>query len=111
MQQATDPETGEPLFDEDNNPVWEKVGGKHMVAASVELIRDLPKNLAVAAFYDVGNAFDEFGDDLMYSVGIGVRLRLPVVSVGIDVAQALTIPAGSTERPGPRLHLNFSPKL
>jgi translocation and assembly module TamA len=111
VQQATDPETGEPLFDEDNNPVWEKVGGKHMVAASVEIIRDLPKNLAVAVFYDVGNAFDEFGDDLMHSVGIGVRLRLPVVSVGIDVAQALTIPAGSTERPGPRLHLNFSPKL
>jgi hypothetical protein len=27
------------------------------------------------------------------------------------VAQALTIPAGSSERPGPRLHLNFSPKL
>ena len=23
----------------------------------------------------------------------------------------LTVPAGSTERPGPRLHLNFSPKL
>jgi len=111
VQQATDPETGDPLFDEENNPVWEKVGGKHMVAASVELIRDLPKNLAIAAFYDVGNAFDEFGDDLMYSVGIGMRLRLPVVSVGIDVAQALTIPAGSTERPGPRLHLNFSPKL
>ena len=67
----------------------------------MELIRDLPKNFAVAAFADVGNAFDNFGDPLMYSVGVGVRLRLPVVSVGIDVAQALTIPAGSTERPGP----------
>jgi translocation and assembly module TamA len=110
VAQATNAD-GSPKFDEDNNPVWEKVGGKHLVAASVELIRDLPKNLAVAAFYDVGNAFDEFGDELMYSVGIGMRLRLPVVSVGIDVAQALTIPAGSTERPGPRLHLNFSPKL
>ena len=110
VQQATNPD-GSPRFDEEGNPVLEKVGGKHMIAASVELIRDLPKNLAIAAFYDVGNAFDEFGDDLMYSVGLGVRLRLPVVSVGIDVAQALTIPAGSTERPGPRLHLNFSPKL
>ena len=43
----------------------------------------------------------------MYSVGIGVRLRLPVVSVGIDVAQALTTPAGSTEparsAPAPQL--------
>src|SRR6185436_3211933 len=112
VQQATDPDTGAPLVDENGNPVLEKVGGKHMVAASVELIRDLKwKNLSVAVFGDAGNAFDNFGDPLMYSVGVGVRLRLPVVSVGIDVAQALTIPAGSTERPGPRLHLNFSPKL
>ena len=80
----------------------EKVGGKHLVAGSVELIRDLPwKNLSVAVFGDVGNAFDNFGDPLMYSVGIGVRLRLPVVSVGIDVAQALTIPAGQHRAPGP----------
>jgi translocation and assembly module TamA len=101
-------------IDENGDPVLEKVGGKHMFAGSVELIRDLPwkrLNLSAAVFYDVGNAFDRWGDDLMYSVGVGIRLRLPVVSVGIDVAQALTIPAGSTERPGPRLHLNFSPKL
>jgi len=111
VQQATNPD-GSPKVDENGNPVLEKVGGKDMVAASVELIRDLPwKNLSVAVFSDAGNAFDTWGDPMMYSVGIGVRLRLPVVSVGIDVAQALTIPAGSTERPGPRLHLNFSPKL
>ncbi len=111
VEQATNPD-GSLKYDEDGNPVLEKVGGKNVVAASVELIRDLPwKNLSVAVFGDVGNAFDNFGDPLMYSVGIGVRLRLPVVSVGIDVAQALTIPAGSSERPGPRLHLNFSPKL
>jgi len=91
--------------------VYEKVGGKHMFAGAVELIRDLPKNFAIAGFADVGNAFDNFGDPLMYSVGLGVRFRLPVVSVGLDVAQALTIPPGETERPDPRLHLNFSPKL
>ena len=79
--------------------------------ASVELIRDVARSSAVAVFADAGNAFDSFDDPLMHSVGIGVRLRLPVVSVGIDVAQALTTPAGSTEPPGPRLHLNFSPKL
>jgi translocation and assembly module TamA len=88
-----------------------KVGGKHLFAGSVEIVRDLPKSLALAVFADAGNAFDNFGDPLMYSVGIGVRLRLPVVSVGIDIAQALTTPAGLSERPGPRLHLNFSPKL
>jgi translocation and assembly module TamA len=91
--------------------VLEKTGGKHLLTGSVELVRDLPRNFAIAAFADAGNAFDEFGDPLMYSVGLGFRFRLPVVSVGIDVAQALTTPPGSTERPGPRLHLNFSPKL
>jgi translocation and assembly module TamA len=110
VEQATNPD-GSPKFDADGNPVLEKVGGKHLFAASVELVRDLPKNLAIAVFGDAGNAFDNFGDPLMYSVGIGMRFRLPVVSVGIDVAQALTTPAGSTDRPGPRLHLNFSPKL
>jgi translocation and assembly module TamA len=110
VQQVFD-QAGNPVLDNDGDITFEKVGGKHLFAGSVELIRDLPRNLAVAVFADVGNAFDEFGDPLMYSVGIGVRLRLPVVSVGIDVAQALTTPAGATDRPGPRLHLNFSPEL
>jgi translocation and assembly module TamA len=100
-----------PVLDDDGNQVFEKTGGKHMFTGSVELIRDVGKNWAVAVFGDAGNAFDNFGDPLMYSAGIGVRLRLPAVSVGIDVAQALTTPAGDSGRPGPRLHLNFSPKL
>jgi len=106
---------GVPQYEDDGvTPKLEKTGGKQLFTASVELIRDLPWKrpaLSVAVFGDVGNAFDNFGDPLMYSVGIGLRLRLPVVSMGIDVAQALTIPPGSSERPGPRLHLNFSPKL
>jgi translocation and assembly module TamA len=103
---------GTPILDDNGNQRLLKTGGKHLLTGSVELVRDLPwRNLSVAAFGDVGNAFDDFGDPLMYSVGIGFRLRLPVVSVGIDVAQALTTPAGDTSRPGPRLHLNFSPKL
>jgi translocation and assembly module TamA len=99
------------VVNDDGTTKYEKVGGKHLFAGSVELVRDLPRNFAMAVFADAGNAFDNFGDPLMYSVGVGVRFRLPVVSVGIDVAQALTTPAGSSERPGPRLHLNFSPKL
>lgn len=110
VQQATDA-NGNPRFDELGRPEYERVGGKHLFAASVELVRDLPKNLAVAVFTDVGNAFDAFGDPLQYSVGLGMRWRLPVVTVGVDVAQALTTPAGAYSRPGPRLHLNFSPKL
>jgi translocation and assembly module TamA len=60
----------------------------------------------VAAFYDIGNAFDKFGDPLEYSVGLGFRWRLPAVTLGIDVAQPLSEPGAS-----PRLHINFAPKL
>jgi len=102
-----------------------KVGGRHLLTATAEVIRDLPRNFGVAAFVDAGNAFDDFGDPLQYSVGIGLRLRLPVVTLGIDIAQPLTNPACRNPRPdprcgvepdfddpsGPRLHLNFSPKL
>ncbi|MCU0760138.1 MAG: BamA/TamA family outer membrane protein [Steroidobacteraceae bacterium] len=101
------------------------VGGKHQFAGAAELIRDLPRNLGIAAFVDVGNAFNRFGDPLNYAAGVGLRLRLPVLTIGIDVAQPLTNPLcrASTPDPrcaalpgfddpdGPRLHLNFSPKL
>jgi translocation and assembly module TamA len=110
VRQVVD-ELGNPQTNDDGTPKLEKIGGKHMFTGSVELIRDIGKNWAVAAFGDAGNAFDSFSDPLMYSVGLGVRLRLPAVSVGVDVAQALTTPVGDTSRPGPRLHLNFSPKL
>jgi translocation and assembly module TamA len=107
------------------DPSGARVGARHAFVASVEVVRDLPRNLGIAAFVDAGNAFDQFGDPLQYSVGIGLRWRLPVVTIGIDVAQPLTNPdctaarpdarcsttAGFDSLPGPRLHLNISPKL
>lgn len=83
-----------------------KVGGKDMITGTVEVIRDLPRNFGVAAFFDYGNAFNSFGDPLEYSVGVGFRVRLPVVTLGVDVAEPLSRPGAS-----PRLHINFSPKL
>jgi translocation and assembly module TamA len=83
-----------------------KLGGKHLLTGTVEVERDLPRNFGVAAFFDFGNAMDSFKDPLEYSVGIGLRFRLPVVTLGIDVAQPLSAP-----HLGPRLHINFSPKL
>jgi translocation and assembly module TamA len=102
-----------------------KIGGRHLFTGTVEVIRDLPRNLGAAVFFDTGNAFDAFGDPLQYSVGVGIRLRLPIVTLGIDIAQPLTNPvcrsvtpdprcslqSGFDRLPGPRLHLNFSPKL
>jgi translocation and assembly module TamA len=80
-----------------------RTGGRHMFVASVELERDLPRNFAVAVFADAGNAFNRFGDPLEYSVGAGVRYKLPFVSFGLDVGQ----PLSTSGRP--RLHLNITP--
>jgi translocation and assembly module TamA len=84
-----------------------KVGGKDVITGTVEVIRELPRNFGIAAFFDYGNAFNRLSDfTLEYSVGIGFRVRLPVVTLGVDVAQPISRPGAS-----PRLHINFSPKL
>jgi translocation and assembly module TamA len=83
-----------------------KVGGRHVLVGSVELQRNLPKNLVGAVFVDAGNAFNRFGDPLEYSVGVGIRYRLPFLSIGIDVAQSVS----DTSR-SPRLHINFTPEF
>ena len=84
----------------------EKTGGRHLLVGSVEIVRDLPRNFGVAVFFDAGNAMDKLGDPVEYSAGIGIRWRIPVVTVGIDVAQAISEPGLQ-----PRLHLNISPRL
>ncbi len=92
----------------DGTPV--RTGGRHLLTGTVEVERDLPRSFGLAAFTDFGNAFNRFGDPLAVSVGVGFRWRLPVVTVGFDVAQAIQAP-GFNPRPGPRLHLNISPQL
>ncbi len=82
----------------------QKVGGRHLVVGSVEIERDLPRNFAVASFFDAGNAMNSLTDPLEYSAGIGVRFKLPAVSFGLDIAQAL-----SRTDLAPRLHLNIQP--
>jgi translocation and assembly module TamA len=81
------------------------VGGRHLLVGSAEIVRDLPWNLAVATFIDIGNAFNNFHDPVEYSAGVGVRYRLPGISIGLDVAKPLSTGLG------PRLHLNITPKL
>ncbi len=78
------------------------IGGRNLLTGSVEIERTLPRNFGVAAFYDIGNAFDHFGDSLESSAGIGVRYHIAVASLGVDLAQPLSV-SGS-----PRLHLYIS---
>ena len=83
-----------------------KIGGRHLFTATFEIQRNLPRNFVAAVFVDAGNAFDKFGDPLEYSAGVGLRYRLPFLSIGLDVAQSIS----DTSR-SPRLHINFTPEF
>jgi translocation and assembly module TamA len=81
-------------------------GGKDLFTGTFEIIRDIPHNFGIATFFDYGNAFDHFNEpDIQYAAGVGFRVRLPVVTLGVDIAEPLS------RSGGPRLHINFSPKL
>jgi translocation and assembly module TamA len=80
-------------------------GGRHLVTGSVEIARDLPWNLGVSTFFDFGNAFNSFKDDLEYAAGVGFRYRLQVASIGLDVAKPLSTTGNI------RIHLNIATKL
>ena len=80
-----------------------KIGARNLIVGTTEIERDLPKNLRLAVFYDIGNAIDHFGDPLEDSAGVGLRWHISVASLGLDVAQPL-----SEKGRSPRLHLHIS---
>lgn len=98
LSPPAEPVPGQPTRTRDTS-----VGGKNLLTGSIEFERALPRNFGVAAFYDIGNAFNDFGDPLEYSVGLGVRYRVTVASFGVDLAQPLSEPGR-----GPKLHLYIS---
>jgi translocation and assembly module TamA len=82
-------------------------GGENKLVASLELERDFPRNFRGAIFVDAGNAFTDWSDPgLEYAAGIGVRWKLPMMMIGVDVAQAL-----SESGLNPRFHLNITQVL
>jgi translocation and assembly module TamA len=88
------------------NDEGEVIGGKYLLVGSIELEQDIRANVALAVFFDAGNAFDEEDFDVMRGSGFGLRWRTPVGPVRIDLAQALD------EDGTPwRLHLTVGPDL
>ncbi|HMM48905.1 MAG TPA: BamA/TamA family outer membrane protein, partial [Miltoncostaeaceae bacterium] len=81
-------------------------GGENKIVGGIELERDLPRDFRGALFFDAGNAFTDWDTPLEYSVGIGVRWKLPMLLIGLDVAQALSEPGKK-----PRFHLNITQVL
>ena len=80
----------------------QSVGGRNLLTGTVEIERALPRNFGLATFYDIGNAFDHFSEGLESAAGLGLRYHIAVASLGVDVAQPLSVTAS------PRLHLYIS---
>lgn len=77
-------------------------GGKRLLTASLELELKVLQQWGVAAFYDAGNAFDDFGDRLERGAGVGLRWFSPIGLVRADVAWAVSV-----EGTPARLHLGL----
>lgn len=82
------------------------LGGKHLIASSIETDYLFKNNYRWAVFADQGNAFNNWHDLKLYqSVGTGFRWVTPIGSIRIDAAKALD---GNKEW---RFHLTIGPDL
>jgi translocation and assembly module TamA len=78
------------------------IGGKHLLVGSLEIDKAITKIWGLAAFYDVGNAFDDFRQiELKQGAGLGVRFYTPVGPIRIDLARQIGV-----SNPQFRLHLS-----
>ena len=65
-------------------------GANHIIAASLEYEYRVGENWSLAAFYDIGNAFNDWNErKLKRGIGAGFRWYTVIGPVQIDIAQAL----------------------
>jgi translocation and assembly module TamA len=82
------------------------VRGRYLAVASAEYGYQFARNWRVATFYDIGNAFDDWGDPLKEGAGFGIRWISPVGPIRLDFAW------GVSERGTPfRLHFSMGPEI
>jgi translocation and assembly module TamA len=84
------------------------VGGSHLLSGSVEIDRRVWRNWSAAAFFDAGNAFDNFAHpSLKTSFGAGIRWYSPLGPVRIDIA----FPLDKNAPDDWRVHVTLGPDL
>ncbi len=98
--------------DERNDPL----GGEALFVANLEYTYPLADFLKVAAFYDIGNAWEKSSNffrteedrkDFYSSVGMGLRVRTPIGPISVDYGWPLDVEPGETSKSG-RFHFNVS---
>jgi len=78
------------------------VGSNNVITGSTEVEFQVLPKWSTAAFFDIGNAFNDWNDiDLKKSYGVGVRWYTIAGAVRVDLARALDLP-------GDPWKLNFS---
>jgi len=68
----------------------EVVGGPRLLTGSVEYEHYFDDYWGAAVFFDIGNAVENFSDELEQGAGFGLRWKSPIGPVRIDLANQLT---------------------
>ncbi|MBI6851641.1 outer membrane protein assembly factor [Pseudomonas cichorii] len=88
------------------NSDGDRIGGRYMVAGSVEYQYSIAEKWRLATFVDQGNSFNNLElPSLKTGVGFGVRWVSPVGPLRLDLARALDDDGGI------RLHFSMGPEL
>ncbi len=82
------------------------IGGRYMVATSIEVDYAIKPNWRVAVFSDFGNSMMHWDERLKQTLGAGIRWISPIGPVRLDVAAAIDEPGTPW-----RLHLTLGPDL
>lgn len=82
-----------------------RVGGRYMLAQSLEYQYEFVDRWRVATFIDGGNAVDSLGDSMKVGVGAGIRWVSPIGPLRLDFAHALH------DDRGWRIHFSMGPEL
>lgn len=87
------------------NDDGEVIGGKHLLAGSIEYDFPVWPGWRMAVFHDAGNSFADISDFKLYrSVGFGIRWQSPIGPIRADIARGL-------EDGSFRFHLTMGPDL
>ncbi len=81
-----------------------KIGGRYMIAGSMEYQYQFAEKWRAATFIDKGNAGDSWAMGLKTGVGVGIRWVSPVGPIRVDIAHGV-------EDNSVRLHFSMGPEL
>jgi len=84
----------------------EVIGGQYLTTASIEADLRVVGNWGVAAFYDLGNASDEWPPATVAGAGGGLRWFSPIGTIRLDYAVPLDDPDRAF-----RIHFSMGPDL